>query len=568
MSLFLSRTKFINDRKVIKLTVHKTIIIVGFLVIISFNSFSQKEEKRVNVSSLSIDSLKDLTPLDSIKQKSNAIKSEVKFKLDTIKLAEGKIREATQIPQSKTDSIVTKINSTIKSTEQKILHPFDSVQQAITGKVSQLERKIMSPIDSIRLQVNTKIQSAQGKLTNPIDSIQQSINKTIGTFRDNGSSLVGQEAYLPGLPDANTKKLDGLQLPATNVPDLSDNQKLKVDVKGGETLGEIKLPQTDFPNLSTEKLKEMTELEEVAKVKSQIGMVETKLIQVEGYTTDLQKISEGNLDEVKELPKELEKQALKLDGVKEFQGQSEKFTATQKSYEALLQKYKDKKLLQEEMKSKSITLANDVVNKDMPGVQEAQKKMAKAKKTYGNFKSLNDLPKKRANEMRGKSFYQRLVPGFGTQIYQSSKIIIDMAPQVGFRLTGRFTTGLAYVYRIGVDKHYKWLLNNQGIYGGRAFAQYNVIKSFFLQGEMEYLHITEKGFSNLVLSDDIKNNVLQTNLGVGKFFNLSPKLRGNASAFYRIEWSGTLPHQSKFNLRFGVDYIFTNVGRSKFKRIK
>ena len=173
--------------------------------------------------------------------------------------------------------------------------------------------------------------------------------------------------------------------------------------------------------------------------------------------------------------------------------------------------------------------------------------------------------------MRGKPFYQRLVPGFASQIYQSDKVIVDLAPQIGFRFTGRFTTGLAYVYRFGADKHYKWLVSNKGIYGGRAFAQYNVMKSFYLQGEMEYLHITERGFNNLnklILTDDIKNNVVQTNLGIGKFFNLSPKLRGNASAFYRVEWSGTLPHQSKINLRFGIDYVFTNTGRSKLGKVK
>src|ERR1043165_9557150 len=90
-----------------------------------------------------------------------------------------------------------------------------------------------------------------------------------------------------------------------------------------------------------------------------------------------------------------------------------------KEYEERIKKYQDKKLLQQELRDKTRSLANDELGKNTELVKKAQDSYAKGKKATGSFQSIKNLRRFPANSMKGKPLKTRLVPGFTMQIFQS-----------------------------------------------------------------------------------------------------------------------------------------------------
>jgi hypothetical protein len=70
---------------------------------------------------------------------------------------------------------------------------------------------------------------------------------------------------------------------------------------------------------------------------------------------------------------------------------------------------------------------------------------------------------------------------FGTVDY------VELSPLVGFRVTPDFNLGLAVFYRYRNDGRYEEDVTTND-YGGSLFAQYQVVPTFFLHGEVEYVN--------------------------------------------------------------------------------
>lgn len=196
-------------------------------------------------------------------------------------------------------------------------------------------------------------------------------------------------------------------------------------------------------------------------------------------------------------------------------------------------------------------VVNDQLNQLSPEVKEAQASFAKSKKLYSEANSLSSrMKKKKTNAMTGKSFGQRLVPGLTFQAYNRSLYSVDWGLQLGYRLTGWLTAGVGGTYRTGFSKSYDSFIKGLDVYGGRGYADFLVRKGFFLHGEGEFLNTSDF----VPVSSEVPDaNVWGSNIGLGKQFNLTKRIKGNLLALYRLEFHGHLPEQSKINLRMGFD---------------
>lgn len=65
------------------------------------------------------------------------------------------------------------------------------------------------------------------------------------------------------------------------------------------------------------------------------------------------------------------------------------------------------------------------------------------------------------------------------------QLAFDLSPLLGYRFNKRFTLGVGATYRLALSKNPVSVITEDATYGGRAYAEYHLIKSFLLHAEYE-----------------------------------------------------------------------------------
>jgi hypothetical protein len=463
----------------------------------------------------------------------------------------------------KVDSIQHVPDATLSAVEEKLNRP----KNAITQKADSLTALLEKPAQV----VNEKIDSALNKVNARVDSLE---NKVLGTverteskIQDKVNTLTDGETDVPGLdktkiPDVGINETgistespeDGLDLGGdlnVEIPGL-DTESLNLEVPEIETLDVNK--SLDIPD--TGKIKEIgdvKQLDEVQKATDGLDDVDRQLAELEKYENELRKAKEADLQN---LEKRSEAELMKIDEVGGVAGEAQKAAAEQAKYQAMVQKYSDKKLLEAEIQRKAKNVVTDKLNHLTPAFQEAQEKIAVTRKKYDEVASMKDLPKRRSNDMRGKAFYQRLLPGATLQVYNSDEIIVDAALQVGYRFTERLIAGLGGVYRIAISDQYEYYVRSLNVFGGRTYLDWTFRKGFFLHGEFEALKVNADPTIQPATTEEIDDYAYNAYAGIGKQFNISRRIKGTVLGIYRFELAGYTPEFSKVNVRLGFHYDF------------
>jgi hypothetical protein len=194
--------------------------------------------------------------------------------------------------------------------------------QSAIAKIDARKNKINQSIDSLqRLNLPT------GKYTGELDSLNQARQNTTSKFT----------SKLDELKAKTTGKLNALDLPPQYKEPI---QGLTKNVDGfGLNNGAAKIPGLEIPGYSlpkidgigdiTAKAGDLGKIGDLGNLGSNLPKVETPVgdlgqvaQQAKGYQDDLKNVTSGNLNDVQQLPKTLEEQATKIDGVQELQKQS------------------------------------------------------------------------------------------------------------------------------------------------------------------------------------------------------------------------------------------------------
>jgi len=363
----------------------------------------------------------------------------------------------------------------------------DSVQHALQGKLSNLNSVgsgLEHKIDSLKsLNLPTE------KYTHKLDSVNQVREKTIADANKKIQSLKAQTTdklktvQLPPELQSKvgnvTKNIDGFKLP-TQEMNLSsvDNSLSKIgDVNlSSKSLGEVgKLPEM---NGMGNELKDLQgNMKDVTKVTGEVG----------AYQKDIQSVTSGNLNEVKALPKTLETKAADISGIGGLQGE----TKALDQYKDQLGKVQNPDAMKKEAVQQVQQAAIDHFAGKEQVLQQAMDKMAKYKKKYSSLQSLSEVGKRRPNEMHGKPLVERLLPGFGFQVLRKkSDVQVDLNPFIGYRLSGRLTSGIGWNHRITYnDKHNRLQTGGHSrAFGPRMYSEFNLFKGFFPRFELEAIN--------------------------------------------------------------------------------
>jgi len=162
----------------------------------------------------------------------------------------------------------------------------------------------------------------------------------------------------------------------------------------------------------------------------------------------------------------------------------------------------------------------------------------------------------------GKKFYQRLVPGFTFQSYGSKVFTLDLATQIGYRFSPRFTAGVGATYRTGFDKQFKYFATGLGVYGMRTYFDFAALKGIYVHAEYEYLKVNTARFVQPPVKDANQTFASSSYFGLGKKFNVSRNIKGTVMGLYRVEYEGHLPSMNKVNVRVGFEYVFRKPKKS------
>lgn len=475
-------------------------------------------------------------------------------KVDSVKLKVNKT-----VDKYSVDSLAAKLNP-LPDSLLPAYRKVDSVKTEFTQKAQSLKHSYDSTIgkiDESRVKVNSKIDSLQnlklptGKYTKKLDSLASLQKDTEAKFN----------SKLADLKSKTTGKLNGLDLPPEYKEPLQsltknvDNFNLSSDaakIPGLEIPG-FEMPKVDgikgmdIPNTDISKY---TSLPKVETPVGDLGKVTENL---KGVQDDVKNITSGNLNDVENLPKTLEAQAGKLEGVQELQ----KETAAMKEIQGKLDPLKDPAA----GKDKAVEMAKEAAIDHFAGkdqqLKAAMDQMSKYKAKYSSVSSIKDLPKRPPNAMKGKPFIERVVPGLFFQYQQKGFNLFDFYPYAGYRISGRFTAGAGWNQRYARDRKKEEWNRNARIFGPRAYVDFRMFKGFIAHVESEFM--------NTFVPTDIKNQTYEVGnrewvwslmTGMKKDYKIYKNLRGTVLLQYNLfNPKFKAPYVDRLNSRIGFEYV-------------
>jgi hypothetical protein len=487
-----------------KLKILATLIIcVWSVAVLAQNEQFQKKHSKVDSTLTSV--------ADSTKRLATSIDAKSKTITDSIS-------RILNIPQQAVNRIEAKINS-----------PIDSV----INKLEEREMKLDDNLNKVEKDVDRKANEVQDKAANRVDNVTGKVDGAVTTATD--GNLKSNTGKLPGsmeIPKAVDQALPNIKLDHVKLPNV-ETALPKLEIKTPD-LNEAKSKITNAVDIDTKPADD---------VKAKFGKVESTLDEAKKYEKEIVNIKENGLKDAEQLPKEIEKRVGQLDEVKALNAENQKLL----QYQDVVSKYKDKKLLQQEMLRKSKVLANEKLNKFAPVVQQAQATIGKAKKINPLVQSFKDITKKRPNEIKGKPFRQRFSPGISLQTYKGSKVTFDVTAVAAYRLSGRLTSGLGYSYKVSVSDKNPNLIGSEGIKGYRFFTDFKIHKSIFVHGDVDALSLDR--IHQPSLWETKPTTVYGSYFGLGKYYMVSKRVKGAVMALYRVNYKGEVPGLSKVNLR-------------------
>jgi hypothetical protein len=493
----------------------------------------------------------DKAQIDSLNQKLRAVTD----KLDSAELKLASASTLPQLPDSllpsfhKVDSIRNKFNTqadSLRNQYEQAIAKIDGPAQKLTGKIDSLQSlslptgKYTKKLDSL----NQLRQDTQARFTSKLDALK---SKTNGKLHE----LDLPSQYKEPLQQL-TKNVDGLNLntdvlkvPALNIPgyslpnidDIGDLASKAGDLGKIGDLGDLPILDNTLGNLP--------------EVETPVGDLGHVTEQAKAYQDDIKNISQGNLNDVKELPKTIEEQAAKIDGVQELQKQS-----------GVMEEYKDKLDVIKDpnaMKEKGVEMAKEAAVDHFAGKQEqlkaAMEKMAKYKKKYSSVSSLKDLPKRPPNAMKGKPFMERVVPGVYFQYQQKTYNLFDLNPYIGYRISGRFTSGAGWNHRYGYDRRTHLWSSRAKIYGPRAYVDFKLGKGFIAHLETEVMNTFVPSALNGNPDTGQREWVWGMMTGMKKEYKIYGNLRGTVLLQYNLfNPKYKAPYVDRLNSRIGFEY--------------
>lgn len=452
--------------------------------------------------------------------------------------------------------------SPVDSVQQAFYHGADSLKQAYHNRMSALDssrQRVQSRIDSLQnLQLPTdkytakldSLQAKQAALATELDQKVEGLKaKSIGKLQKLELPAEAREKLA-----SVTQNIDGFKLPVKdlNIPNLNLPGNPLKSLDGLNTT--IDSPVGKIGGLGQAgdlgKLGGAGGLPPVPGVSDQLG----DLSKITGQAGDLKGAVPGELKDVQSLPQGIENKAGELSGVGDLKKQAEGIDPNLGKVNDLA---KDPAAAKEQAVQQVKQKAIDHFAGKEKQLQEAMDKMSKLKQKYSSLNSLSEIPKKRPNEMRGKPFIERLVPGIALQIQKrGDDLMVDFNPYAGYRLAGRLTSGLGWNQRIGYNTRNNTFSPEVRVFGPRVYGEYKLGRGFFPRLEVELMNTYVPPLVRTISNETGERQwVPGVFTGLKKEFRITKGMRGTSMIMFRMfNVDHKSPYSDVLNVRFGFEF--------------
>lgn len=490
---------------------------------------------------------------DSIENKKNKTVDSIANVNEKINHRIEKVKDGVSNP---TDALDT-LNTGLNLHSQKM----DSVRNKITTKIDSLSRlglphdqytkaldslNSIDPLNQVR-KTEEKIVGLQSKVQQKIDQPSDKINEKLGMLRSESEG----EGNLPG----------NVSPPGFTSPGLSGELPATTSVSS-----DISVPKIDLPAMSGDvntnldikgKADGIGRLDEVARVQNGLSEASDVTEKLGTYTEDVKNISSGDLEDVKQIDKDL---VAKVE-VEEI--------GVLKEQSRLLEDHKNmvrSMRNEEEFKKQTLAKAREVVAEQLAlqqgAIVESVNKISKHQKRTGTiFSKVKGLPKRPQKEKK-PPFIERLVPGLTMQVQKTDMWFVDFNPTLRYRVRSIFSAGLGWNERVTFDNDFKFYKDGR-IYGLRSFYELSVLKGLWVRADVERMRAFVPVDRN---HQDIgkRENVWSYMAGIKKDFSFAPGVIGNVQFMYNLyDPNRTSPYFNRFNVRFGFEFPLKKKSQKK-----
>jgi hypothetical protein len=456
-----------------------------------------------------------------------------------------------QLPDSTATPLIP---DSLKAPLQKI----DSIRNGFNSEVQHLQadyQAAISRIDAQAVKLNHKIDSLNnlrlpsGKLSARLDSLNAIRKKTVEKLNMRLSDLksrtvdkLSKVELTPGMEGPVgefTSKINGFKI--------ADNDFIKIpplEING------ISLPDVNgLPDISG--LNDLGKISGLSQIETPLGDAGQVAEQLKGVSEDVKNIAQGNLEDVTHIPDAIEQQAENLDAVRELQKQS----GIVDEYKDQLQNLNDP----EALKKQALEMAKKEAINHFAGKEEqlkaAMDKISKYKQKYSSVSSLKDLPKRPPNAMKGKPLIERIVPGVYFQFQHKNAYLLDINPYVGYKLSGRFFTGLGWNQRFAYDKKQNGFIPEYRIFGPRTFVDFRLGKGFIAHAEAELMNTFVPTSIKVLPEIGSREWIWSFQMGMKKQYKIYKNLNGTVLLQYNfINQYFKTPYVDRLNSRIGFEY--------------
>ncbi len=193
-------------------------------------------------------------------------------------------------------------------------------------------------------------------------------------------------------------------------------------------------------------------------------------------------------------------------------------------------------------------------------LKSAMGQISKYKKKFGNVNNLEELAaliRKRPNEMKGKPLIERIIPGIAFQLQKKDDLLfVDFNPYLGYRFTGRLTTGLGWNQRVSYNLNHNSFDNESRIFGPRVYGEYKLWRGFSPRIEVETMNTFVPPYIKVSPSDlGQREWVWGVFAGIKKDYKFFKKINGTALVMFRLfDPHRKSPYADVVNARFGFEF--------------
>jgi len=531
---------------------------IFILMLLSGSILAQGQAGKDSVAIQKIDSLKKATAdeVDKIKNKTDSAISKVTTLQDSLSKVATKI---TAFPQTldtlkfvkRMDSLRLKMEA-LSSTDRLFLFDPD------LSKIDSLKAVMQSQAN----QATARIDKTATQIQTTVDSIQRAYTEKVQqVFQKWGLENPGMADYHGQL----IEKMD-FNVPAvsTQHPEFTKGFNFKnlwPDLK----MGDFKLDDLQKLNLNAPTLNVgMPSMDALKDFKTSFSKVKGIKSELKSYQAELDSIRAGGLensDKLKGLAEQQLTQREEIQTIKQHEQELEKIKQLQQEYLTKAEQYRDPERLKAEALQKGSEVVTDQVLGQTEKLTEAQSKLAKAKRKYGEFESINDLPKHRPNAMKDKPFRERFFPGFTFQLAKKDQYTsLYLSPQMYYRISGKWDVGAGGIFNLNFDKKLNWV-SGHNAWGYKVLTNFRFFKSFYFRVEGERVNQELPAFG---LDNTYTRWTYVALGGIGKEFKISRLLNGNTLLLYNAKGQEFNPYASRVVLRVGIDFSLKKDQRRQF----